>query len=328
MFDARRATGWVSVIYFVSLIVLGMMIIMTLFLAILLSNFGGQDEIDAEEEGNKGDDQDDKGDNDKGESKSTEEEGNKRNRSDGEMGIEGNSEKVGRAGAPRGNERTTKNIVDEIDYSHGVGDSGDGGGVGGFDDNALRKGFAAKIENGFRQAGARLARYLISGIRSVQVPDNLDQGRTLLIFGPKNPFRRGCAAMVANPAFDRVVLILIAISSISLALDNPLLDPDSALANSLSEIEVVTTILFTVEMALKVCAHGFFFMPGSYLRNSWNVLDFIVVVISVFQLFTDSSGSLQGLKSLRALRALRPLRYMFWFPRVRKYGEGGSGIQF
>lgn len=73
-------------------------------------------------------------------------------------------------------------------------------------------------------------------------------------------------------------------------------------------MEVTLTALFGVEMALKVCANGFFFMPGAYLRFPWNVLDFFVVVVSVFPLLSKSSGSLSSLRSLRALRALRPLR--------------------
>ncbi|CAN0538416.1 unnamed protein product, partial [Ectocarpus sp. 12 AP-2014] len=51
MYSARRAVGWVSVFYFVSLIIVGMMIVMSLFLAILLSHFATpeQDEADAED---------------------------------------------------------------------------------------------------------------------------------------------------------------------------------------------------------------------------------------------------------------------------------------
>jgi hypothetical protein len=50
MYDGWRATSVFAVVYFVSLVVLGMFIVMTLFLAILLNNFNGDDDDEEEEE--------------------------------------------------------------------------------------------------------------------------------------------------------------------------------------------------------------------------------------------------------------------------------------
>jgi hypothetical protein len=36
--------------------------------------------------------------------------------------------------------------------------------------------------------------------------------------------------------------------------------------------------IFTVEMVVKILADGFILHKGSYLRNPWNIMDFIVVV--------------------------------------------------
>ena len=36
--------------------------------------------------------------------------------------------------------------------------------------------------------------------------------------------------------------------------------------------------IFTVEMCTKIVAMGFVLHPDSYLRNAWNIMDFIVVV--------------------------------------------------
>jgi len=54
MYDGWRALGSGAVVYFISLIVLGMFIVMTLFLAILLNNFGSDDEEDEGEFGGSG----------------------------------------------------------------------------------------------------------------------------------------------------------------------------------------------------------------------------------------------------------------------------------
>lgn len=35
--------------------------------------------------------------------------------------------------------------------------------------------------------------------------------------------------------------------------------------------------LYTVEMILKVLAYGFVFNQGAYLRDYWNILDFVIV---------------------------------------------------
>jgi hypothetical protein len=57
---------------------------------------------------------------------------------------------------------------------------------------------------------------------------------------------------VSKPAFDRGILFLIAISSIVMAIDSPLADPHSTLSLTLSAIDIILVIFFTIEMLLKV----------------------------------------------------------------------------
>jgi hypothetical protein len=72
-------------------------------------------------------------------------------------------------------------------------------------------------------------------------------------------------------------------------------------------IDYVFTIIFVVELALKVLADGLVLHKHAYLRNAWNWLDCSIVIISLISL-TSSGDSLKAIKSLRAVRALRPLR--------------------
>ncbi len=58
-------------------------------------------------------------------------------------------------------------------------------------------------------------------------------------------------------------------------------------------------------MTLKIVAFGFIFNKGAYLRDLWNVLDFIIVVTSLLPLFMTIGFSVN---SLRAVRVLRPLK--------------------
>ena len=55
---------------------------------------------------------------------------------------------------------------------------------------------------------------------------------------------------------------------------------------------------------------GFIIGEKSYMRNGWNVLDFIIVIISILTWILDrySNINLGYIKAIRSLRALRPLR--------------------
>jgi hypothetical protein len=77
-------------------------------------------------------------------------------------------------------------------------------------------------------------------------------------------------------------------------------------------IDIIFTILFTIEAMFKITALGFFCnkMPAmnAYITNGWNILDFLVVGASLVDLFMMSAGGGgANLKSLKALRALRAL---------------------
>jgi hypothetical protein len=140
---------------------------------------------------------------------------------------------------------------------------------------------------------------------------------TFFLLGADNPVRMLCSRMIENPSFDQFILVLICISSVSLAMDSPLLNPNSTLAKNLNILEYVLTFLFVGEMCLKIVATGFIFEPGAYLRNNWNVLDCAVVVVSVVGLFMTGQTQLKALRSLRALRGLRPLRMIQRAPGLK-----------
>jgi hypothetical protein len=58
-------------------------------------------------------------------------------------------------------------------------------------------------------------------------------------------------------------------------------------------------------MILKILAYGFIFNKKSYLRDSWNLMDFIIVSTSLLPFIIDLNFSVS---SLRAIRVLRPLK--------------------
>ena len=71
--------------------------------------------------------------------------------------------------------------------------------------------------------------------------------------------------------------------------------------------------IFTLEMIIKMIAHGFVSQNGAYLRDPWNQLDFTVVTVAwVPILVPNTSGG--PFSAMRAFRALRPLRVLKRLP--------------
>lgn len=95
-----------------------------------------------------------------------------------------------------------------------------------------------------------------------------------------------------------------------LILESPLNDPKSEKADVLYYIDCVVTTLFTLELIFKVVVMGFLLNgKDSYIRNPWNIMDFIIVAISLISiLFRDAGSQLSVLKTLRMMRVARPLR--------------------
>ena len=64
--------------------------------------------------------------------------------------------------------------------------------------------------------------------------------------------------MTPNKWFDNTILFLIFTSSVMLAVDTPLIDPKSTEAQVYRIIDLIHTVLFTIEMMIKIIGMGFF----------------------------------------------------------------------
>merc|ERR1719225_931188 len=104
---------------------------------------------------------------------------------------------------------------------------------------------------------------------------------------------------------------------------------DSRIANNdktilslqLEELEPVFMGIFTVEMCTKIVAMGFILHENSYLRNMWNIMDFVVVVSGFLPMLMPKSedGKAAGpdLSMLRTFRVLRPLKLVSGVPSLQ-----------
>jgi hypothetical protein len=133
---------------------------------------------------------------------------------------------------------------------------------------------------------------------------------SLFFMSPTNSFRITCHWLSSHKWFERFIIALIGISTVCLAVASPLDAPDSNLTVSLAYIDYFMTGFFICEMFTKIFALGFAFCgKNSYIRNSWNILDFVIVCSATISvIFTNVD--IGFLKSLRVMRVLRPLRLL------------------
>ena len=284
MYDGMRHTNSWTCVYFIVLVVLGNYIILNLFLAILLDNFGGVGEDDDGE----------------GEQSVNGKKGSR-------PSSRAKSLKDGGAGAPS----AIPSIKDEK-----------GNKLKSYNSMAAWKteDFVSKKSNleKLKEQGVD-PKHILYGKHVLALKHS-----SLYIFGPHNPLRLAIAKVIYHKYFEYFIIGVILISSIILAVDGPAYSKDAPvydkdLPNLQDKLKTVMDIMDTVflfffvfEAMLKVIVRGFIAHEGAYLRSAWNVLDFIIVIVGLIAFgieYSDgSSRDLMAVRALRTFRALRPLR--------------------
>ncbi|KAL7398098.1 hypothetical protein ABVT39_004406 [Epinephelus coioides] len=155
--------------------------------------------------------------------------------------------------------------------------------------------------------------------------------RALFCLTLNNPIRRACISLVEWKPFDIFILLSIFANCVALAIYIPFPGDDSNSTNQeLETVEYAFLIIFTIETFLKIIAYGLVMHQNSYVRNGWNMLDFVIVIVGLFSVVLEmitkdaDSGSQSGgkpggfdVKALRAFRVLRPLRLVSGVPSLQ-----------
>uniref|UniRef100_A0A2K5X488 Voltage-dependent P/Q-type calcium channel subunit alpha-1A n=1 Tax=Macaca fascicularis TaxID=9541 RepID=A0A2K5X488_MACFA len=134
-----------------------------------------------------------------------------------------------------------------------------------------------------------------------------------------NSLRRLCHYILNLRYFEMCILMVIAMSSIALAAEDPV-QPNAPRNNVLRYFDYVFTGVFTFEMVIKMIDLGLVLHQGAYFRDLWNILDFIVVsgALVAFAFTGNSKGKdINTIKSLRVLRVLRPLKTIKRLPKLK-----------
>ncbi|NP_001095190.1 voltage-dependent L-type calcium channel subunit alpha-1S [Oryctolagus cuniculus] len=138
--------------------------------------------------------------------------------------------------------------------------------------------------------------------KAVPIPE----ASSFFIFSPTNKVRVLCHRIVNATWFTNFILLFILLSSAALAAEDPI-RAESVRNQILGYFDIAFTSVFTVEIVLKMTTYGAFLHKGSFCRNYFNILDLLVVAVSLISMGLESS-TISVVKILRVLRVLRPLR--------------------
>uniref|UniRef100_A0A3Q3GVH3 Voltage-dependent L-type calcium channel subunit alpha n=1 Tax=Labrus bergylta TaxID=56723 RepID=A0A3Q3GVH3_9LABR len=158
--------------------------------------------------------------------------------------------------------------------------------------------------------------------------------RALYCLKLNNPIRRAALSIVEWKPFDIFILLAIFANCVALGVSKPFPEDDSNSTNhDLEQVEYVFLIIFTIETFLKILAYGLVMHPSSYIRNGWNLLDFVIVIVGLFSVVLETMTHKSGeqatthhvpgkpggldVKALRAFRVLRPLRLVSGVPSLQ-----------
>uniref|UniRef100_A0A7S1XCD4 Voltage-gated ion channel superfamily n=1 Tax=Tetraselmis chuii TaxID=63592 RepID=A0A7S1XCD4_9CHLO len=282
MYDGMRSVGNYAVVYFVLLVVVGNYIILNLFLAILLDNFGGGND-DAETSARD------------------------------PAAMEAALSASGRQVMPVGGLTPTMS-ANGMESAPADGGSTDVGEAGDDPTNIIKTGKSnrsLRTRNTTAMVGSTIVKNVEMTDRSLFLFGPENKLRVFLYHIVSHKYFEYIVILF-------IVLSSVCLALDSDDLSEKIASPEGTpgreaavrLKDALRYLDWVFVIMFTVEAVLKIIVMGFVLHAGSYLRNPWNVLDFFIVIIGLVLLGTEGSNltNLESLRALRTFRALRPIR--------------------
>jgi hypothetical protein len=151
--------------------------------------------------------------------------------------------------------------------------------------------------------------------------------KSCFIFSPK--CRRGMFKVSISRVFEGTVFLAIVASIIMLILENQF---DVAHYWWWFMMDIILAVVFVWESVTKIIAYGFISTEAAYMRDTWNVLDFVIVLCAISNISAtialgnvgketdDTDAAQKSLKvvvTLRALKVLRTLRLVRRVPGMR-----------
>ncbi|KAG0308192.1 calcium channel protein [Dissophora globulifera] len=155
--------------------------------------------------------------------------------------------------------------------------------------------------------------------------------RSLFLLPSNNRFRQWCRRLVGPRSgrnlstmnrFNWFIFLCIILSIAVIIADDPV-DRQIAMDTGntrrqdiLGDIDYIITIVFVVEQCLRILADGFLLTPTAYLRDTWNCMDVVIVIMSCVMTFAQIDHLYNISRAIRALSCLRVLRIVRYFEGV------------
>ena len=156
-------------------------------------------------------------------------------------------------------------------------------------------------------------------------PDPKVYDRTsILRMGLNNGVRQLCIFLAENRVWNAMVLLSVFLSVSTLPFDDPfegsgtyVIQGFSFRASLIDQLNKAVSLIFLVDVAIKIVAMGFIVGEKAYLRDSFNRLDFLLSILGMVDSY--SSSGQQGMNAIRSMRALRPLKAINRFKSLKSF---------
>ncbi|XP_028442756.1 voltage-dependent T-type calcium channel subunit alpha-1H-like isoform X2 [Perca flavescens] len=129
-----------------------------------------------------------------------------------------------------------------------------------------------------------------------------------LMFQVWSPFMKTLQRIVNSKLFDRLVKFAVFLSIVTMAIEH--YDQPNVLTDVLQISNIVFTIIFVVELVIKLLA-----LTWTYFRDWNNIFDFLIAIISLWELISKADGRLSVLRAFRLLRFVRLLHFLPYLKR-------------
>jgi len=124
----------------------------------------------------------------------------------------------------------------------------------------------------------------------------------------RSRWRRTFLNIANNKYFENFIMLVILSNCFLMAIEPPKADSNDQPIWKI--MEYVFQIIYTIEMFIKIFAQGLIFDKYTYLRDGWNVVDFVIVLSSWITIFLGNTS----ISVIRTVRVLRTLRTLSVFP--------------
>eukprot|EP00756_Hemistasia_phaeocysticola_P059260 Hpha_TRINITY_DN35_c0_g1::TRINITY_DN35_c0_g1_i1::g.109993::m.109993/K04857/CACNA1S; voltage-dependent calcium channel L type alpha-1S len=146
------------------------------------------------------------------------------------------------------------------------------------------------------------------------------KGNSFFILGPDNTLRVWMWQLVESRAYESFMMVVVVLSAVILVFE-PAKEAtrerqeeveEDPVYRSLRMLDYIFFALFGQECLLKALALGFLPTAAgkSYLDDSWNRLDFVLLIFQGLALFFPPARAVQSLRTLRPIRILRKIEFL------------------